>query len=69
MKYFHVAQKIPHFLLYNKYINFLLQTTTVEILFSKTIASDVQNVIHKCCCFPMPPHVRHGLSGLPPGCG
>jgi hypothetical protein len=21
------------------------------------------------CCFPMPPHVRHGLRGLPPGCG
>jgi hypothetical protein len=22
-----------------------------------------------CCCFPLPPHVRHGLRGLPPGCG
>jgi hypothetical protein len=20
-------------------------------------------------CFPMPPHVRHGLCGLPPSCG
>jgi hypothetical protein len=24
---------------------------------------------HICCCFPMPPYVRHGLRGLPPGCG
>jgi hypothetical protein len=42
-------------------------SSTVHI-YTKTI-NRIQRTKHTCCCFPMPPHVRHGLHGLPPGCG